>query len=503
MAFPATVSLVKNDHLQEKEQPRSSESSGRFFEVPIYDGGKTQMLFIAEDTESDNMELWHAAREPLAGASTSFEKLGKQHETVHMPQSPIDPWEGSSVSVSRPSSASPKVPPPSNPPSTTYQHPSPFKERKSSFQELFRRTSINILERPGSRFIPSEFSEASDHPENPVRPNSALAYSNIADLESSNSDGRDSTNEFNPNASGSSDASRPFGSLRGLLKVGTGSSWRSKLGFNNNFKRSPSIRITFPGLNELKTQFKRPSFTAPNRPRAASKARRETASPLDDIHVDSTELTDGFVSASKFPGRRGRQVGKGSTAVVKVMYRKGAEDLPYAVKEFRGIGPDESGEDYEAQIKSEFSIADSLRHPNIVGTACLCTHAGRWNHVMEYCGQGELFALVQKNYLQLADKLCLFKQLLQGVAYMHDNGIAHRDIKPENLLLTDKGHLKITDFGVAHVFSGPHPGVRATYYDCDEEPGEVRKCAPGICGSLPYIAPEVLMKEGKFTLSSA
>jgi serine/threonine protein kinase len=177
--------------------------------------------------------------------------------------------------------------------------------------------------------------------------------------------------------------------------------------------------------------------------------------------------------------------------------RKGASrDIQYAVKEFRKRSQKEDQTEYEKKVKSEFSIANSLHHPNIVETVRLCTHNGRWNHVMEYCVYGELFSLVQKHYLQPKDNMCFFKQVVRGIAYLHDNGIAHRDIKLENLLLSEEGHVKITDFGVSEVFSGIHPGLRSAKGKCGQDMGEVRLCAPGICGSLPYIAPEVLAKKG-------
>ena len=228
------------------------------------------------------------------------------------------------------------------------------------------------------------------------------------------------------------------------------------------------------------------------------KARRLSTSLPDDFTVDVVELNKEFASGSLLPGKRGKMIGKGATATVKLMTRKGGPaDEVYAVKEFRRKGQKEDEEEYIKKVKSEYCIARSLHHPNIVHTVRLCTHSGRWNHVMEFCPQGELFSLVQKKYLTPEDNLCLFKQLLRGVAHLHSHGIAHRDIKLENLLMTDDGHLKITDFGVSDVFCGEHPGLRAAGGECGKNMREIRRCTPGICGSLPYIAPEVLEKKGK------
>ena len=231
---------------------------------------------------------------------------------------------------------------------------------------------------------------------------------------------------------------------------------------------------------------------------AGLKARRMSTSLPDDFDVDTVELHDEFTSGSLMPGKRGKLVGKGATATVKLMIRKGGSaDQVFAVKEFRKKGQSEEESEYVNKVKSEYSIAKSLNHPNIVQSIRLCTHHGRWNHVMEFCPQGEIFTLVQKRYLTLEDNLCLFKQLLRGVAYLHGHGIAHRDIKLENLLMTNEGHLKITDFGVSEVFCGEHPGIRGARGECGVNMGDCRLCAPGICGSLPYIAPEVLEKKGE------
>ncbi|KAJ4259625.1 hypothetical protein NW762_007555 [Fusarium torreyae] len=233
-----------------------------------------------------------------------------------------------------------------------------------------------------------------------------------------------------------------------------------------------------------------------------AKARRMSLSLPDDFAVDVAELQNEFEYQRKFLGRHGKHLGKGAASKVTLMMRKGYPEELYAVKEFRGKSHRESQQDYENKIKSEFSIAKSLHHPNIVETFRLCTDHGRWNHVMEYCSEGDLFSLVQKGHLKpddrKKDRMCLFKQLIQGVAYLHANGIAHRDIKLENLLITKDSKLKITDFGVSEVFCGTHPGLRESGGQCGRNMGEVRLCSPGICGSEPYIAPEVLAKKESY-----
>lgn len=233
-----------------------------------------------------------------------------------------------------------------------------------------------------------------------------------------------------------------------------------------------------------------------------AKARRMSLCLPDDFTVDLAELQSEFEYQHKILGRHGKHLGKGAASKVTLMVRKGSPGELYAVKEFRGKSNRESQEDYEKKIKSEFSIAKSLHHPNIVETVRLCTDHGRWNHVMEYCSEGDMFSLVQKGHLKGEDKkkdrLCLFKQLMQGIGYLHANGIAHRDIKLENLLLTKDSKLKITDFGVSEVFSGTHPGLRESGGQCGQNMTDIRLCAPGICGSEPYIAPEVLEKRNQY-----
>jgi hypothetical protein len=227
---------------------------------------------------------------------------------------------------------------------------------------------------------------------------------------------------------------------------------------------------------------------------AGSKSRR-ISHPIPEMTVPVIPLGTKYVSSSHVPGKS-KRCGEGVSAVVKIMHPlNGPRHSMVAVKEFRKRAKSESEEEYLEKVNSEFCISKSLHHPNIVVTEDLCISSGkRWCHVMEYCAGGDLFGLIQKGFMGDAEKHCCFKQLLRGVAYLHDHGIAHRDLKPENLLVTADGHLKITDFGVSEVFAGKHPGVAGI--KCGMDMTEIRLSNPGIVGSAPYISPEVQGKTG-------
>ncbi|KAI5796342.1 kinase-like domain-containing protein [Peziza echinospora] len=220
-----------------------------------------------------------------------------------------------------------------------------------------------------------------------------------------------------------------------------------------------------------------------------------TVAPQMDVPV--IPLGSKYTSHSSVPFQS-KTIGEGATAIVRLVHLvNGPSHTVFAVKEFRKRGREESKESYEEKVNSEFCISKSLRHPNIVMTADLClSKENRWCHVMEFCAGGDLCSLIQKNFMKDIEKLCCFKQLIRGVAYLHEHGIAHRDIKPENLLMTSDGHLKITDFGVSEVFCGKHPG--SSDIKCGVDMGDIRLSRPGICGSEPYISPEVFAKKGDY-----
>lgn len=95
---------------------------------------------------------------------------------------------------------------------------------------------------------------------------------------------------------------------------------------------------------------------------------------------------------------------------------------------------------------------------------------------MEYA-EYDLFSTVMSGKMTRPEIFCVFKQIVDGVDYLHSLGLAHRDLKLDNCVLMPNNTVKLIDFGTAVVFQYPEQKVCKT---------------SGVVGSDPYLAPEVL-----------
>lgn len=201
----------------------------------------------------------------------------------------------------------------------------------------------------------------------------------------------------------------------------------------------------------------RPEFVATGRPVA-----RASAPELSDIQRDFPQL-----EILELIGRGGmglvykaRQRKLNRIVALKVLAPEIASDPTFAERFLR-----------EAQALAK------LTHPNIVTVHDFGERHQRYFLLMEYVSGTPLRELLDNRRYEPREALELVYEICAGLQYAHDQGIVHRDIKPENILVDDKGHVKIADFGIARLL------------DVDEGDWKLTRMSQ-VMGTPQYMAPE-------------
>jgi serine/threonine-protein kinase len=135
-------------------------------------------------------------------------------------------------------------------------------------------------------------------------------------------------------------------------------------------------------------------------------------------------------------------------------------------------------EEFVARFQREARAAANLRHVNIVQVFDFDSQDETYFMIMELLEGDTLRARlneyrVRKQRMPLNEVIRAMRDVLNGLAYAHNEGIIHRDIKPANIMLTKKGDAVITDFGIAQIVGG-------TKYTT----------TGALMGTLNYMAPE-------------
>ncbi|KAI9006535.1 kinase-like domain-containing protein, partial [Phycomyces nitens] len=119
-------------------------------------------------------------------------------------------------------------------------------------------------------------------------------------------------------------------------------------------------------------------------------------------------------------------------------------------------------------------FSKGLGHKNIVDYYDVHSDASSIYIVMEHVKGGDLSKPIkQRGRIGEPEARRLFKQLLEAVHHLHNNGIAHRDLKPENVLLDDSNNIRLCDFGFGCICANDK--LLETY-----------------CGTPFYAAPEIV-----------
>jgi beta-lactam-binding protein with PASTA domain/tRNA A-37 threonylcarbamoyl transferase component Bud32 len=168
-----------------------------------------------------------------------------------------------------------------------------------------------------------------------------------------------------------------------------------------------------------------------------------------------SDRTNDHVTAQTLLGGRylvESELGRGGMATVF----KGTDTVlgrPVAVKV---LSPQYSGDaNFVTRFRREAQAAASLNHPNLVSVYDTGTDDGVHFIVMEYVEAKTLAdylagggRIMPERSIEIAEAVC------DALSVAHAHGIIHRDIKPANVMITSKGDVKVTDFGIARVITG-------------------------------------------------
>jgi ankyrin repeat protein len=133
----------------------------------------------------------------------------------------------------------------------------------------------------------------------------------------------------------------------------------------------------------------------------------------------------------------------------------------------------------ENYLKTEKNVMILINSPFITRLHCTFQTSQFFCLVMEYCAGGTIADILNVDRCMPEPKAKLYVcEIIAGIEDLHKNNVIYRDLKPENVLIDETGHIKLSDFGLS------------------KEGIESDIAAESFCGTVAYLAPEVLQKKG-------
>ncbi|TAQ90433.1 hypothetical protein B7494_g1231 [Chlorociboria aeruginascens] len=224
---------------------------------------------------------------------------------------------------------------------------------------------------------------------------------------------------------------------------------------------------------------------------------REITQALNDDGEDADEELESFLQGDSWDDSKwmkGALIGQGSFGSVYLALHAVTGEL-LAVKQVETPSPGaNSASDARKKsmidaLKREISLLRELQHPNIVQYLGASSSADHLNIFLEYVPGGSVQTMLN-SYGALREPLIrsFVRQIVTGLAYLHDREIIHRDIKGANILVDNKGGIKISDFGISKKIEASNILNSAGN----------NKNRPSLQGSVFWMAPEVV-KQTSYT----
>ncbi|XP_009469371.1 PREDICTED: ribosomal protein S6 kinase alpha-2 [Nipponia nippon] len=214
-----------------------------------------------------------------------------------------------------------------------------------------------------------------------------------------------------------------------------------------------------------------------SRSKSSSLSRFEEEGIVKEIDI-SHHVKEGFEKADPSQFELLKVLGQGSYGKVFLVRKIKGSDAGqlYAMKVLKKATLKVRD---RVRSKMERDILAEVNHPFIVKLHYAFQTEGKLYLILDFLRGGDLFTRLSKEVMFTEEDVKFYlAELALALDHLHGLGIIYRDLKPENILLDEEGHIKITDFGLS------------------KEAIDHDKRAYSFCGTIEYMAPEVVNRRG-------